>query len=77
MSIPGGERGVSAVDVEGEEGAGDDDDVGHEGVREEGREAAPRQQRHAQAAVVGCWGRREDRRDFMLILDFPFLILTC
>ena len=52
-SIPGGERGVSAVDVEGEEGAGDDDDVGDEGVRQEGREAPPPHRLHPQAAVVG------------------------
>ena len=53
QSIPGGERGVSAVDVEGEEGAGDDDDVGHEGVGQEGREAPPPHRLHPQAAVVG------------------------
>ena len=51
--FPGGERGVSAVDVEGEEGAGDDDDVGDEGVRQEGREAPPPHRLHPQAAVVG------------------------
>ena len=60
--IPGGEGGVPAVDVEGEEGAGDDDDVGHEGVREEGREAAARHRRHAQAAVVRSWKRRRQAR---------------
>ena len=53
MSIPGGERGVSAVDVEGEEGAGDDDDVGDEGVRQEGREAPTPHRLHPEAAVVG------------------------
>ena len=54
MSIPGGERGVSAVDVEGEEGAGDDDDVGDEGVRQEGREAPTPHRLQPEAAVVGC-----------------------
>ena len=52
-SIPGCECGVSAVDVEGEEGAGDDDDVGDEGVRQEGREAPPPHRLHPEAAVVG------------------------
>ena len=52
-SVPGGERGVSAVDVEGEEGARDDDDVGDEGVGQEGREAPPPHRLHPQAAVVG------------------------
>ena len=52
-SVPGGERGVSAVDVEGEEGARDDDDVGDEGVGKEGREAPPPHRLHPQAAVVG------------------------
>ena len=58
-AIPGCEGGVSAVDVEREEGAGDDDDVGHEGVRQEGREAPPRHHLHPEAAVVGCMWERE------------------
>ena len=45
---------MSAVDVEGEEGAGDDDDVGHEGVRQEGGEAPPRHHLNPEAAVVRC-----------------------
>ena len=65
--IPGGEGGVPAVDVEGEEGAGDDDDVGHEGVRQEGREAPPRHHLHPEAAVVGCGrGNVLGKQDYIL-----------